>query len=56
MCRTSTTGIFACGAVTTIPYKQIVLAMGESSKSSIAAFEYLLSHDVFVELQPAEAA
>ncbi|MEM7405694.1 MAG: alkyl hydroperoxide reductase subunit F [Pseudomonadota bacterium] len=48
-CRTSVPGIFACGDVTTVPYKQIVLAMGEGSKASIAAFEYLLTH------QPAEA-
>jgi alkyl hydroperoxide reductase subunit F len=42
-CRTSVPGIFACGDVTAVPYKQIVLAMGEGSKAAIAAFEYLIS-------------
>ena len=41
-CRTSEDGIFACGDVTTVPYKQIIIAMGEGSKASLSAFEYLL--------------
>jgi alkyl hydroperoxide reductase subunit F len=41
-CRTSEEGIFAAGDVTTVPYKQIVIAMGEGSKASLAAFDYLL--------------
>lgn len=41
-CQTSATGIFACGDVTTVPYKQIVIAMGEGAKASLSAFEYLL--------------
>ena len=45
-CVTSEPGIFACGDVTTVPYKQIVIAMGEGSKAALAAFEYLLTHDV----------
>jgi alkyl hydroperoxide reductase subunit F len=40
--RTSEAGIFACGDVTTVPYKQIVVAMGEGAKASLAAFDYLL--------------
>lgn len=40
--RTSQPGIFACGDVTTVPYKQIVIAMGEGAKASLAAFDYLL--------------
>ncbi len=40
--RTSEEGIFACGDVTTVPYKQIVIAMGEGAKASLAAFDYLL--------------
>ena len=40
--RTSEAGIFACGDVTTVPYKQIVIAMGEGAKASLAAFDYLL--------------
>lgn len=40
--ETSQAGIFACGDVTTVPYKQIVIAMGEGAKASLAAFDYLL--------------
>ena len=42
--ETSEPGIFACGDVTTVPYKQIVVAMGEGAKASLAAFDYLLKH------------
>ncbi|MDN3638347.1 alkyl hydroperoxide reductase subunit F [Simiduia curdlanivorans] len=42
-CQTSVPGIFACGDVTTVPYKQIVIAMGEGSKAALSAFEYLLT-------------
>lgn len=41
-CRTSAEGIFACGDLTTVPYKQIIVSMGEGAKASLAAFEYLL--------------
>lgn len=44
-CRTSEEGVFACGDVTTVPYKQILIAMGEGSKASLSAFEYLLSQE-----------
>lgn len=43
-CETSEPGIFACGDVTTVPYKQIIIAMGEGSKASLSAFEYLLKN------------
>jgi alkyl hydroperoxide reductase subunit F len=42
-CQTSQEGIYAAGDVTTVPYKQIVISMGEGSKASLAAFEYLLT-------------
>lgn len=41
--ETSEAGIYACGDVTTVPYKQIVIAMGEGAKAALAAFEYLLT-------------
>lgn len=41
-CHTSEPGIFACGDVTTVPYKQIVISMGEGSKAALSAFDYLL--------------
>ena len=28
--------------MTTVPYKQIVVAMGEGAKASLAAFDYLI--------------
>ncbi len=42
---TSEPGIYACGDVTTVPYKQIVISMGEGAKASLSAFEYLLAFD-----------
>jgi alkyl hydroperoxide reductase subunit F len=39
---TSAEGIFAAGDCTTVPYKQIVIAMGEGAKASLAAFDYLI--------------
>lgn len=39
---TSVPGIFAAGDVTTVPYKQIVIAMGEGTKASLGAFDYLI--------------
>lgn len=37
--RTSEKGIYAAGDVTTTPYKQIVIAIGEGAKAALAAFE-----------------
>lgn len=45
-CKTSEEGIFACGDVTTVPFKQIIISMGEGSKASLSAFEYLLTHEL----------
>jgi len=39
---TSMPGVFAAGDVTTTPYKQIIIAMGEGSKSALSAFDYLI--------------
>ena len=39
---TSVEGIFAAGDVTTVPYKQIVIAIGEGAKASLASFDYLI--------------
>ena len=37
--RTNQAGIYAAGDVTTTPYKQIIIAMGEGAKSALSAFE-----------------
>jgi alkyl hydroperoxide reductase subunit F len=51
---TNLPGIFAAGDVTTVPYKQIIIAMGEGSKAALSAFDYLIRNEP-VE-QVAEAA
>ncbi|TRX72369.1 alkyl hydroperoxide reductase subunit F [Carboxylicivirga sp. M1479] len=38
-CRTNHAGIYAAGDVSIVPYKQIVIAMGEGSKAALSAFE-----------------
>jgi alkyl hydroperoxide reductase subunit F len=40
--QTSVAGIYAAGDVTTVPYKQIIIAMGEGAKASLSAFDYLI--------------
>ena len=37
--HTSVPGIYAAGDVTTTPFKQIIIAMGEGAKVALAAFE-----------------
>jgi len=39
---TSVPGLFAAGDVTTVPYKQIIIATGEGAKAALSAFEYLI--------------
>ncbi|MGL5334909.1 MAG: alkyl hydroperoxide reductase subunit F [Enterovibrio sp.] len=40
--ETSLPGVFAAGDATTVPYKQIIIAMGEGAKASLGAFDYLI--------------
>ncbi|KQQ55560.1 alkyl hydroperoxide reductase subunit F [Pseudomonas sp. Leaf127] len=40
--ETSIPGIFAAGDVTTTPYKQIIIALGEGAKASLSAFDHLI--------------
>jgi len=40
--QTSAPGIFAAGDATTVPFKQIIIAMGEGAKASLGAFDYLI--------------
>jgi len=42
--ETSVHGVFAAGDATTVPYKQIIIAMGEGSKAALSAFDYLIRH------------
>ncbi|HBX45082.1 MAG TPA: alkyl hydroperoxide reductase subunit F, partial [Porphyromonadaceae bacterium] len=38
-CRTNVPGIYAAGDVTTVPYKQIIISMGEGAKAALTAFD-----------------
>lgn len=38
-CRTAVPGIYAAGDVSTVPYKQIIISMGEGAKAALSAFE-----------------
>lgn len=40
--ETSIPGVYAAGDCTTVPYKQIVIAMGEGSRASLSAFDHLI--------------
>lgn len=41
LCQTSSTGIFAAGDVTDIPYKQIVISSGQGVVAALSAINYL---------------
>ncbi len=38
-CRTALPGVYAAGDVSSVPYKQIVIAMGEGAKAALTAFD-----------------
>lgn len=38
-CRTNVAGFYAAGDVSIVPYKQIIIAMGEGAKAALSAFE-----------------
>jgi len=40
--ETSVPGVFAAGDCTVVPYKQIVIAVGEGAKASLSAFDHLI--------------
>lgn len=40
--QTSVKGVFAAGDVSTVPYKQINISIGEGSKAALSAAEYLM--------------
>jgi NADH-dependent peroxiredoxin subunit F len=40
--QTSVPGVFAAGDCTTVPYKQIVIAMGAGSTAALSAFDHLI--------------
>ncbi|GBG12478.1 alkyl hydroperoxide reductase subunit F [Novimethylophilus kurashikiensis] len=42
--QTSIPGVFAAGDVTTVPYKQIITAMGDGAKAALGTFDHLIRH------------
>ena len=50
---TNLPGVFAAGDVTTVPYKQIIIAMGEGSKAALSAFDYLIRNEAVEEIAQA---
>ena len=38
-CRTNVPGVYAAGDVSSVPYKQIIIAMGEGAKAALSAFD-----------------
>ena len=40
-CNTNIEGIFAAGDVTDVPFKQIVISVGEGAKAGISVADYL---------------
>jgi alkyl hydroperoxide reductase subunit F len=49
--QTSVPGVFAAGDATTVPYKQIIIALGAGATASLGAFDHLIRSSV-----PAEVA
>ena len=45
--ETSEKGIFACGDVTTVPYKQIIISMGEGAKTALSVADHLMMSEEY---------
>jgi alkyl hydroperoxide reductase subunit F len=54
--QTSVPGVFAAGDCTTVPYKQIVIAMGQGSTAALAAFDHLIRSSAPAETAAAKVA
>ncbi len=54
--QTSIPGVFAAGDVTNIPFKQIIIAMGEGSKAGLSAFDHLIRTSAPAEKEVAAVA
>ncbi len=53
--QTSLPGVFAAGDATTVPYKQIVIAMGAGSTAALSAFDHLIRSPVVAAKTEKEA-
>ena len=54
--QTSLPGVFAAGDVTTVPFKQIVIAAGDGAKAALSAFDHLIRTVPAVNESPAKSA
>ena len=54
--QTSLPGVFAAGDVTTVPFKQIIIATGDGAKAALGAFDHLIRTSVPVPVPEAVAA
>ena len=54
--QTSVPGVFAAGDATTVPYKQIIIAMGAGSTAALGAFDHLIRSSAPAEAPAAAAA
>ena len=54
--QTSVPGIFAAGDCTTVPYKQIVIAMGAGATAALSAFDHLIRTSAPDETAPGAAS
>jgi alkyl hydroperoxide reductase subunit F len=53
--QTSLPGVFAAGDCTTVPYKQIVIAMGAGATAALSAFDHLIRTSAPAEATPEPA-
>lgn len=54
--NTSEPGVFAAGDATTVPFKQIIIAMGAGSTAALGAFDYLIRSSAPAEVIEEQAA
>ncbi|MBB1059588.1 alkyl hydroperoxide reductase subunit F [Marilutibacter spongiae] len=54
--QTSVPGVFAAGDATTVPYKQIVIAMGAGSTAALGAFDHLIRTSAPAEAEDEDEA
>jgi alkyl hydroperoxide reductase subunit F len=54
--HTSLPGVFAAGDATTVPYKQIIIAMGAGSTAALSAFDHLIRSSAPAAAPAAKAA
>ena len=42
-CHTGVAGVFACGDVTDVPFKQVIVAAGEGAKAALSAYDHIIN-------------